>query len=130
MVFTHCEHPVSNFGILHLTLALSSDNWEDNMDFGFKTKFGWLDAKFLKYPNGRLAIQLIQGGFPWARLTTNLPDVDLEPREFHFNKSDCWEIYKDLIDCGHFEDTGKKNESGFNTYPVMRVKNHIPLEVI
>ena len=98
--------------------------------FGFKTKFGWLDARFGKYPNDKLGIQLLKDGFPWARLSTNLPDVELEPREFHFNSSDCWEIYKDLIDCGHFEDTGVKHESGFNTYPVLRIKNHIPIEEV
>jgi len=130
MVFTHCEHPVSNFGIRHLTLALSSDNWEDNMDFGFKSKFGWLDAKFLKYPNGRLAIQLMQDGFPFAKMSVNLPDVELQEREFFLDMYQCNSILEDIHDCGHFEHLGRKESSGFNTYSLYRVKNHIPLEVI
>ncbi len=92
------------------------------------TRFGWATAKIGRYSNGHVGIQLFQDGMPLVKISANLPDTDIEPREFHFNSSDCWEIYKDLIDCGHFEDTGVKHESGFNTYPVLRIKNHIPIE--
>jgi len=36
--------------------------------FGFKTKFGWLDARVGRYANGHLGIQLLQDGFPYASL--------------------------------------------------------------
>ena len=66
--------------------------------FGFKTKFGWLDAKVGRYPNGHLGIQLFQDGFPYAYLSSNLADTELEPREFHFDQNKLWDLYRDLMD--------------------------------
>ena len=130
MAFIHCEHLAKNFGIRHLTLALSSDNWEDNMDFGFKSKYGWLTAKFGKYPNGRVGIQLLQDGFPFARMSVNLPDVELQEREFHLDMQQCLPIINDIMDCGHFEDMNREDQSGFKTFSVYKIKDHVPIDVV
>lgn len=95
--------------------------------FGFKTKFGWLDARVGRYANGHLGIQLLQDGFPYANLSTNLLDTELEPREFHFDENKLSDLYSDLMDCGHFENTGREDESGFCTYPVLKLKDHIEI---
>ena len=95
--------------------------------FGFKTKFGWLDARVGRYSNGHLGIQLLQDGFPYASLSSNLVDTELEPREFHFDFNKLSDLYGDLMDCGHFEDTGREDESGFCTYPVLKLKDHIEI---
>jgi hypothetical protein len=95
--------------------------------FGFKTKFGWLDARVGRYANGHLGIQLLQDGFPYANLSTNLLDTELEPREFHFDENKLSDLYSDLMNCGHFENTGREDESGFCTYPVLKLKDHIEI---
>ena len=95
--------------------------------FGFKTKFGWLDARVGRYANGHLGIQLLQDGFPYASLSSNLVDTELEPREFHFDLNKLSDLYGDLMDCGHFEDTGREDESGYCTYPVLKLKEHIEI---
>ncbi len=95
--------------------------------FGFKTKFGWLDARVGRYANGHLGIQLLQDGFPYASLSSNLVDTELEPREFHFDLNKLSDLYGDLMDCGHFEDTGREDNSGFCTYPVLKLKDHITI---
>ena len=95
--------------------------------FGFKTKFGWLDARVGRYANGHLGIQLLQDGFPYASLSSNLVDTELEPREFHFDLNKLSDLYGDLMDCGHFEDTGREDNSGFCTYPVLKLKEHITI---
>jgi len=95
--------------------------------FGFKSKFGWLDARVGRYTNGHLGIQLFQDGFPWSSLTRNLIDTELESREFHFDKNNLFELYKDLMSCGHFEDTGREDKSGYCSYPVLKLKEHIKI---
>jgi hypothetical protein len=95
--------------------------------FGFKTKFGWLDARVGRYANGHLGIQLLQDGFPYASLSSNLVDTELESREFHFDENKLSDLYGDLMDCGHFEDTGREDESGYCTYPVLKLKDHIEI---
>ena len=95
--------------------------------FGFKTKFGWLDARVGRYANGHLGIQLLQDGFPYASLSSNLVDIELEPREFHFDENKLSDLYGDLMDCGHFEDTGREDISGYCTYPVLKLKEHITI---
>jgi hypothetical protein len=95
--------------------------------FGFKTKFGWLDARVGRYANGHLGIQLLQDGFPYASLSSNLVDTELESREFHFDINKLSDLYGDLMDCGHFEDTGREDESGYCTYPVLKLKDHIEI---
>ena len=95
--------------------------------FGFKTKFGWLDARVGRYSNGHLGIQLLQDGFPYASLSSNLVDTELEPREFHFDFNKLSDLYGDLMDCGHFEDTGREDNSGFCSYPVLKLKDHITI---
>ena len=95
--------------------------------FGFKTKFGWLDARVGRYANGHLGIQLLQDGFPYASLSSNLVDTELEPREFHFDFNKLSDLYGDLIGCGHFEDTGRTDTSGYCSYPVLKLKDHIEI---
>ena len=95
--------------------------------FGFKTKFGWLDARVGRYSNGHLGIQLLQDGFPYASLSSNLVDTELESREFHFDENKLSDLYGDLMDCGHFEDTGRADKSGYCTYPVLKLKEHIEI---
>jgi len=95
--------------------------------FGFKTKFGWLDARVGRYANGHLGIQLLQDGFPYASLSSNLVDTELESREFHFDENKLSDLYGDLMDCGHFEDTGREDNSGYCTYPVLKLKEHIEI---
>jgi hypothetical protein len=97
--------------------------------FGFKTQFGWANVRWGKYPNGKLAIQLVSDYFePIAKMSVNLPDVELAEREFHLDMQQCHSLIKDIMDCGHFEGTGRYNPSGFNTYEVFRVKDHVPVE--
>jgi len=93
----------------------------------FKSKYGWLTGRIGRYANGHLGIQLFQDGFPFAKLSTNLPDTELEPREFHFDQNNYWELYRDIMDCGHFEDTGREDKSGYCTYPVLKLKDHIEI---
>ena len=95
--------------------------------FGFKTKFGWLDARVGRYANGHLGIQLLQDGFPYASLSSNLVDTELESREFHFDFNKLSDLYGDLMNCGHFEDTGREDKSGYCTYPVLKLKEHITI---
>ena len=100
------------------------------MDFGFKSKYGWLTAKFGKYPNGRVGIQLLQDGFPFAKMSANLPDVELHEREFHLDMEQCYPIIKDIMDCGHFEDMNREDQSGFKTFSVYKIKDHVPIDVV
>ena len=95
--------------------------------FGFKTKFGWLDARVGRYANGHLGIQLFQDGFPYASLSSNLVDIELEPREFHFDLNKLSDLYGDLMDCVHFEDTGREDNSVYCFYPVLKLKEHITI---
>ena len=48
------------------------------------TQYGWATAKFGRYANGHLGIQLYQEGSPLSKISTNIPDTKLESREFHF----------------------------------------------
>lgn len=98
--------------------------------FGFKSKYGWLTAKFDKYSNGRPSIHLYQDGFPFARMSVNLPDATLQDREFHLDMQQCDSIIKDIMDCGHFEPMNREDVSGFNTYEVFRIKDHVQIDVI
>ena len=92
------------------------------------TTYGWAKAKFGRYANGHLGISLfLDGGEPLTKLSTNLIDTELEPREFHFDENKLSDLYGDLMDCGHFEDTGREDNSGFCTYPVLKLKEHITI---
>lgn len=97
----------------------------DKIDF--KSKFGWLTARFGRFSNGHLCVKLFQDGFPFATVGINIEDTQLDSREFHFDDNNVWSIYKDMIDCGHFEDTGREDKSGFCSYPVLRVKEHVSI---
>ena len=89
------------------------------------TKYGWASARIGRYSNGHLGIQLFQDGSPLAKISANLIDTVLEPREFHFNSNDADSMKEDVLKSGHFEDTGKTNFSGFCEYPVFKLKDHV-----
>ena len=92
------------------------------------TSYGWTKARFGRYPNGHLGIQLfLDRGEPLAKISTNLPDTNLESREFHFDENNNPSLKESILSCGHFEDTGKSVQSGWCTYPVFKVKEHISL---
>lgn len=95
--------------------------------FEINTKYGWATAKFGRYSNGHLGIQLFQEGLPLAKISVNLPDVEIDSREFHFNSNDSGSLQEDVLRCGHFEDTGKTHKSGWCEYPVYRVKDHVEI---
>ena len=98
--------------------------------FGFKTKYGWANVRWGKYPNGKLAIQLVSDYFePIAKMSVNLPDVELSDREFHLDMNQCYSLIKDIMDCGHFEGTGIYHQSGFNDYEVFKVKDHVNIQL-
>lgn len=90
-----------------------------------KTEYGWATAKFGRYSNGHLGIQLIQEGQPLAKISTNLIDTEIDPREFHFDDNNCGSMKEDILRCGHFEDTGKVDKSGWCDYPVFRLKDYV-----
>ena len=92
------------------------------------TKYGWTTARFGRYSNGHLGIQLfLDGGEPLAKISTNLPDTNLEPREFHFDTNNNSSLVEDIMRSGLFDDTGKKHQSGWCEYPVLKVKDHIEI---
>ena len=94
--------------------------------FGFKTQYGWANVRWGKYPNGKLAIQLVSDYFePIARMSVNLPDVELAEREFHLDMQQCLPIINDIMDCGHFEDMNREDQSGFKTFSVYKIKDKI-----
>ena len=98
--------------------------------FGFKTKYGWANVRWGQYPNGKLAIQLVSDYFePIAKMSVNLPDVELAEREFHLDINQCYSLMKDIMDCGHFEGTGIYHQSGFNDYEVFKVKDHVNIQL-
>ena len=92
------------------------------------TTYGWAKAKFGRYANGHLGISLfLDGGEPLTKLSTNLIDTELEPREFHFDENNNSSLKDSVLRCGHFEDTGRVDKSGWCEYPVFRVKEHIEI---
>jgi hypothetical protein len=91
------------------------------------TKYGWATAKIGRYSNGHVGIQLFQDGMPLVKISTNLPDTNIEPREFHFNSNDAGSMKEDVLKSGHFEDTGKVDNSGWCEYPVFKVKDHVEI---
>jgi len=90
-----------------------------------KTTYGWSTAKIGRYANGNIGIQLFQEGMPLAKISTNLIDTVLEPREFHFNSNDAGSLKEDVLKSGHFEYTGKTNFSGYCEDLVFRLKDHV-----
>jgi len=91
-----------------------------------KTTYGWAKAKFGRYANGHLGIQLfLDSGEPLAKISTNLTDTELEPREFHFDENTYSSLKDSILSSGHFENTGKVDKSGWCTYPVFKIKDHI-----
>lgn len=70
----------------------------------------------------RLAVRLLQDGEPYASLSTNVEEADLEPNEFvvkNYSENtglDDLSLYNDM-----FEDTGKVVLVGFAVCPVWRL---------
>jgi hypothetical protein len=96
--------------------------------FGFKTKYGWANVRWGRYNNNNLAIQLMTDSFePLAKMSVNLPDFELQDREFFLDINQCHSLLKDIHDCGHFEYLGRKEKSGFSEYSLYRVKDHVEI---
>jgi len=91
------------------------------------TRYGLATAKIGRYTNGHVGIQLFQDGIPLVKISANLPDTDIEPREFHFNTNDAGSMKEDVLKSGHFEDTGKVDNSGWCEYPVFKLKDHVEI---
>ena len=60
-----------------------------------------------------------------AKISTNLIDTNLEPREFHFDENKYSSLKDSILSSEHFEDTGKVDKSGWCTYPVFKIKDHV-----
>jgi hypothetical protein len=91
------------------------------------TKYGWATAKIGRYSNGHVGIQLFQDGMPLVKISANLPDTNIEPREFHFNSNDAGSMKEDVLKSGHYEDTGNVYNSGWCEYPVFKLKDHVEI---
>ena len=92
------------------------------------THYGWAKARFGRYANGHLGIQLfLDSGEPLAKISTNLIDTKLEPREFHFDENKYSSLKECILNCEHFENTGKIDKSGWCEYPIFKVKEHIEI---
>jgi hypothetical protein len=76
-----------------------------------------------KYDNGRLAIRaMAEDGIPYAVLTVNLPDADLEPGEFFVKTwSENEGIAAAAISSGLFKDTGKRVATGWVEAQIWRI---------
>jgi hypothetical protein len=92
-----------------------------------KTEYGWATAKIGRYPNGHIGIQLFQDRIPLTKISANLADTDIDSREFHFNSNDAGSMKEDVLKSGHFEDTGKVDNSGWCEYPVFKLKDHVEI---
>ncbi len=68
-----------------------------------------LTIEFLKYNNNRIAIELIEeSGEPYAMLSVNIPDCNIEPDEIIIKDySENSGIPEQVFKCGLFENTGK-----------------------
>jgi hypothetical protein len=89
------------------------------------TRYGLATAKIGRYTNGHVGIQLFQDGIPLVKISANLPDVEIESREFHFNNNDAGSMKEEVLNSGFFEDTGKIDKSGWCEYPVFKVKDPV-----
>ena len=93
-----------------------------------ETEYGLATAKFGRYANGHLGIQLFESGMPLAKISTNILDTELESREFHFDDNNCGSMKEDILKCGHFEDTGRVDKSGWCEYPVFKVRDDVVID--
>ena len=91
------------------------------------TRYGSATAKIGRYTNGHVGIQLFQDGMPLVKISANLQNADIESREFHFNTNDAGSMKEDVLKSGHFEDTGKVDNSGWCEYPVFKLKDHVEI---
>lgn len=73
---------------------------------------------------GQVAIELISPEHePIARLTVNMPEVKLEPREIIVKGwGENEQIIEDCRASGYFFDTGKRIKTGFVTAEVWKIK--------
>lgn len=71
-------------------------------------------SKFGYYDNGRLAITYISAGGPFAKLTVNIPEVDLADDEILVKTwSENKNISEVALKSGLFTDTGRRIPCGF-----------------
>jgi hypothetical protein len=82
-----------------------------------------------QYANGRLAIQANCDDGPYGKLTVNLPDDPIGPREIFVRTTEENEyLAKAAMKTGLFEDTGKKVQSGFIEVSVWKLKDGVENE--
>ena len=72
------------------------------------------------YINGQIAITGTEDGMPYATFTTCI-DCTLSPEETILDTNNIPTALKLLSDAGIVEDTGRTVDSGFCTYPIVKV---------
>lgn len=80
------------------------------------------------YSNGRMAVQVFEGSSPYATLSTNVPQVLLEDKEFVLNHDLLHPMFEDFltqcIKSGEVDTTGKTCSYGFcKDVPIWKVTN-------
>ena len=85
-----------------------------------------LDIEKACYGEGNVAIRIGNEYEPYAILSVNIVDLELEPNEFAVkNYSENEEIYNFIKETGIFEDTGKTAQTGFVTVPIWELKEEL-----
>jgi len=75
-----------------------------------------------KYPNGRVAIQLMCADGPMARATVNIPEYEPDFDEVLIKDySENEGMLDALVKAGIVKDTGKRAFSGYVTIPVCKL---------
>jgi len=101
------------------------------MNMTIQTRFGLGLMQKAAYPNGRLALRLIDydDGSPIAVLTTNIPSAKLEPGEFLVKTwSENETIAEACLASGFFVDTGKRVKTGFTEAHIWRFSDEYRIE--
>jgi hypothetical protein len=68
-----------------------------------------LTFSYARYPNGRIAVLLMEGLTRYGRLSTNIAEVDIAPDEFlvpTWNHDE--EFLRRVLATGLFQDTGRR----------------------
>jgi hypothetical protein len=83
-----------------------------------------VDIRTDRYPNGRLAVQLLQNGEDYATLSVNLPMESIGRDEFIFKTySENEGLYEELLRAGVIEWTGRTaGDDTIGPLPICRFK--------
>lgn len=75
------------------------------------------------YANKRLAVVVTtNSGEPWARLSVNLPNANIQRGEFAFDAPKHSEVARDYLKSGFFRETGRYEMSGYCCYPIWELQ--------